>query len=189
MSNMDIQFRKFSPEGLKSFWAESWDIPIPITRSAGSALNEWYPVENFIVAIHEGKPIGASGYTQRDGYVLYGQSIMHPDYKGEGIYSDLGVERDMAVNGPKIAGLVSQDPENFSQSDYESMQERQGFIVNPSEEQIREVFGGEYPEKTIQSFSEFYDNHPTGSWGIKKFDDGFSKSWIYLIKNYYPAGE
>jgi hypothetical protein len=94
----------------------------------------------------------------------------------------------MAVNGPKIAGLVSQNP-RFSQEEYEEMQRRNNFTINPTEEEIRTIFGGEYPEKTIQSFQEFYGNHPRGSWGIKKFDDEFSKSWIHLIKNYYPAGE
>ena len=185
---MDIKYASMALEMLKTFWEREWGTPLPVTRKKDSALNEFYPITHFIVAIHNNKPVGAVGYSQQSGFALYGQSIMHPDYYEKGIYRELGIERDMAVNGPKIAGLVSKNP-NFSQEEYEQMQGRVGFNINPTEEEIKQIFGGEYPEKTIQGFQEFYGNHPTGSWGIKKFDDGFSKSWIYLIKNYYPAGE
>tara|TARA_R110000824_G_scaffold162743_1_gene338455 strand:- start:39 stop:596 length:558 start_codon:yes stop_codon:yes gene_type:complete len=185
---MDIEYAIMTLEMLKAFWEKEWETPIPITRKRGSTLNEFYPITHFIVAVHNNKPVGAVGYSQQEGFALYGQSVLHPNYYEKGIYSGLGIERDMTVNGPKIAGLVSQNPK-FPQKEYEEMQRRNNFIINPTEEEIRTIFGGEYPEKTIQGFQEFYGNHPTGSWGIKKFDDKFSKSWIHLIKNYYPAGE
>ena len=183
-----VEYILMSRELLENFWKKEWGEPIPVTRKKKSVLNSWYPITHYIVATHNKKPIGFSGYTQLDGYALYGQSNVHSDYKKQGVYTRLGMERDAAVSGPKVAGLVSKDP-TFPQEEYIAMQRSNHFIINPSKEEIIELFGEQYPEKRLQEFEEFYSNHPTGDWGIKKFDDGFSKTWIYLIKNYYPAGE
>ena len=124
------------------------------------SLDSWYPIENHIVAVLE-------------------------EGEDKKIYSDLVKYRDSLVSPPKFAGFrpTRQDLES-----YIAWQESKGWIENPSDEEIAEHFG-QLPEKMVNKFRSFYENDPKASWGIKKHMNAFAKAWLFILKDFEPAGE
>jgi len=181
---------------LSKEWELAYNEPIPKRRKE---LQSWYPVSIYLAAIaqkgdvdnkgeivDEEKPVGYVAYHQGDGVVFLGDSRTHDDWAKMGIYSELIKRRDKLVSGPKIAGLR---PKRTPLKEYINFQQRMGYTINPSEEQIVELFGESYPKKVFDKFREEYENTGNSAWGIRKFQDSFSKAWLMLLKDFEPAGE
>mgnify|MGYP003111078158 FL=1 len=87
MRGLDL-FKEMSKEELQQLWSETMgDEPFPMNRSENSPLDSFYPIDNFIVFMKEGKPISGVGYSTRDGFSLRGGAFTIPDERGSGGYS------------------------------------------------------------------------------------------------------
>jgi hypothetical protein len=187
ISEVEIDMVSWPHDFLEKEWQRAWGEKI---KERPKSLDSWYPIENHIVAVLEegedkGKPVAYMGYTNKGDYALYGNAITYPKYEHKKIYSDLVKYRDSLVSPPKFAGFrpTRQDLES-----YIAWQESKGWIENPSDEEIAEHFG-QLPEKMVNKFRSFYENDPKASWGIKKHMNAFAKAWLFILKDFEPAGE
>ena len=155
-------------------WEETMDSPFPSNRTAGSVLESFYPVDDYVVLIRDGKPVAGIGYAKRDGFYIRGGG-----YSVEkGAYREVYQEADNVIPLPYIAGFSSS---TVSPEEWAKMAQRKGWDTNPTDEQL-----GQYANNpTVKAFKEYYgENHPTGAaWGVKGLL--LSKMWwnIIFLKN------
>jgi len=191
MADFEITLAYWPIDFLQKEWELAWGEKIPDRRKS---LKSWYPVNIYIIAIHndnnyepedKGKPVGYLGYTDLGEYALYGDAHTYSKYAKKGVYGDLVRDRDKKVPAPKFAGFR---PKKQSLESYLIWQRSLGFIVNPTDEEISTHFGA-LPEKVVDKFRSFYEGDSGASWGIKKHMDSFGKAWLMLLKDFEPAGE
>lgn len=165
-----------SKEELQQLWSETMgDEPFPMNRSENSPLDSFYPVEEYIVFLKDGKPISGVGYSTRDGFSLRGGAFTIPEERGEGVYTKVSQEADRIIPTPYLAGFSSS---NISSKEWNQKAKDRGWSIKPTDEEL-----GEYANNpTIKAFKDYYDNHPKGaSWGVK----GLSmKKWFSILKSY-----
>lgn len=175
MRGLDL-FKEMSKEELQQLWSETMgDEPFPMNRSENSPLDSFYPIDNFIVFMKEGKPISGVGYSTRDGFSLRGGAFTIPDERGSGVYSKVSQEADRIIPTPYIAGFSSS---NISSKEWNQKAKERGWSIKPTDEEL-----GEYANNpTIKAFKDYYDNHPKGSsWGVKGLP---LKKWFSILKSY-----
>jgi hypothetical protein len=165
-----------SKEELQQLWSETMgDKPFPMNRSENSPLDSFYPIDNFIVFMKEGKPISGLGYSTRDGFSLRGGAFTIPEERNSGVYKKVSQEADRIIPTPYIAGFSSS---NIDSAKWNQTAKDNGWSIKPTDEEL-----GEYANNpTIKAFKDYYDNHPKGSsWGVK----GLSmKKWFSVLKSY-----
>mgnify|MGYP003627664335 CR=1 FL=1 len=157
---------------LLSAWLEAWGKEYPSSR--GPKMDRYYPVSEFEVAIKDGKPIAAVGYGERAGYNFKGMSYTRPEYLNEGLWSRMF--RDLS--GKSIVGLA-QKAEGFTQKDWESVYRRKGWTINPSDEELDEIFGEDRDESITEPFVDFYRNHPVNTWAVNNTNVG---KWERIVR-------
>ena len=175
MRGLDL-FKEMSKEELQQLWSETMgDEPFPMNRSENSPLDSFYPIDNFIVFMKEGKPISGVGYSTRDGFSLRGGAFTIPEERGEGVYKKVSQEADRIIPTPYIAGFSSS---NISSAKWNQTAKDNGWTIKPTDEEL-----GEYANNpTIKAFKDYYDNHPKGaSWGVKGLP---LKKWFSILKSY-----
>ena len=195
MDELRVTFQNSDKGTIVSRWQESWDKKL---EPRNDALSEMYPINRYIVAIHadddlnpedKGKPVGFIGYQLAGDFAYFGDAYVIPKYRTtnnvKGVYSRLADARDMTISVPKIAGLK---PKATELGKYLNMQRgRFNWIINPSEKALEQFPG--IPEKTIQWFKNRYESDPNAAWAVKKYSDGFEKTWRALLIDYEPVGE
>ena len=195
MNEINLSFQNTNKETIAARWIESWGEKL---KARNPALSEMYPINRYIVAIHnddnfrtedKGKPVGFIGYQLAGDYAFFGDAYVFPKYRTtndvKGVYSKLADARDATVVVPKIAGLK---PKATELGKYLNMQRgRFNWIINPSEQALEQFPG--IPKKTIEWFKNRYENDPKAAWAIKKYNDGFEKTWRTLLIDYEPVGE
>ena len=195
MHELQIRFQNSDKSTIASRWQESWSKKLD---PRNPELSERYPINRYIVAIHnddnfnfedKGKPVGFIGYQLAGDYAFFGDAYVIPKYRTtngvKGVYSKLADTRDANVVVPKIAGLK---PKATPLGKYLNMQRgRFNWIINPSEKALEQFPG--IPEKTIQWFRERYESDPNAAWAVKKYSDSFEKTWRALLIDYEPVGE
>ena len=157
---------------LLSAWLEAWGKEYPSSR--GPKMDRYYPVSEFEVAIKDGKPIAAVGYGELGGYNFKGMSYTKPEYLNEGLWSRMF--RDLS--GKSIVGLA-QKAEGFTQKDWESVYRRKGWTINPSDEELDEIFGEDRDESITEPFVGFYRNHPVNTWAVNNTNVG---KWERIVR-------
>ena len=169
-------FKQMSKAELLKLWEETMDSPFPVNRSAGSVLDSFYPIDDYVVLIKDGKPVAGIGYSKRDGFNIRGGG-----YSVEkGAYREVYQEADNVIPLPYIAGFSSS---TVSPEEWAKMAQRKGWDTNPTDEQL-----GQYANNpTVKAFKEYYgENHPTGAaWGVKGLP--LSKMWWNIIKSENPT--
>ena len=167
-----MEFKTMSRAELLSTWLEAWGEEYPSSR--GPKMDRYYPVSEFEVAIKDGKPIAAVGYGEKAGYNFKGMSHTKPEYLNEGLWTRMF--RDLS--GKSIVGL-SQKAEGFTQKDWESVYRRKGWTINPSDEELGEVFGEDRDESITEPFVAFYRNHPVNTWAVNNNNVG---KWDRIVR-------
>ena len=192
---LQVRFQNTDKETIATRWIEAWGEKL---QKRNPALSEMYPINRYIVAIHnddnfntedKGKPVGFIGYQLAGDFAFFGDAYVKPEYRTtnnvKGVYSKLADVRDANVVVPKIAGLK---PKATPLGKYLNMQRgRFNWIINPSEKALEQFPG--ISEKTIEWFRERYESDPNAAWAVKKYSDSFEKTWRALLIDYEPVGE
>jgi len=170
-----MKTKQFSLDSLKSLWLKSWNEELPSGRlPAGETQLGFYPVTNFKVALdEEGRPVAYRGWSESNGYFMLGMSFTKEEWRGKGIFNLL----EPPMKGKVILGL-SQRNSTFSNEDWVNTWERKGFTINPTPEQIEEIFGNN--TSTTKEFANFYANKQGKGWAIKNLAS--IAKWFNIVK-------
>lgn len=170
-----MEIKELSLNELTSLWQNSWGEKLPSSRlPAGQTRLGFYPIDRFKVAFDEGKPVSFRGWSETNGYTMLGMDYTKEEYRRQGLHKKLAPP----MRGKIIVGL-SQKDESFSPEAWANTFERQGFVVNPTDEEIIEVFGETSP--TTDAFRGFYSGG-TKSFAIKNMDSlRKNERWIRVM--------
>mgnify|MGYP003652916156 CR=1 FL=1 len=169
-----METKNLSRSQLEQLWKDSWAETIPSGRPTPSKMDTYYPITRFNVGVDNDKPIAYRGYGEKDGYTFIGMAYTKPEYLRRGIYSKLAP----SMSGKVIVGLSQRNTE-FSQSDWVSYWEGKGFTINPTDEELDEIFGTDRDKSITDPFVKFYRNHDRNTWAVK--GDTISK-WQEILK-------
>ena len=168
-----METKELSLNELTSLWQESWNEKLPSSRlPAGQTRLGFYPIDRFNVAFDEGKPVSFRGWSETNGYTMLGMDYTKEEYRRQGLHKKLAPP----MRGKIILGL-SQKDESFSPEAWANTFERQGFVVNPTDEEIVRVFGETSP--TTDAFKDFYSGGAK-SFAIKNMDSTVTKNERYV---------
>ena len=168
-----MEIKELSLNELTSLWQESWNEKLPSSRlPAGQTRLGFYPIDRFNVAFDEGKPVSFRGWSETNGYFMIGMDYTKEEYRRQGLHNKLAPP----IKGKVILGL-SQKDETFSPEAWAETFERRGFVVNPTDEQIVEVFGETSP--TTDAFKDFYSGGAK-SFAIKNMNSTVTKNERYV---------
>jgi len=158
-----------SKSELIKLWEETMDTPFP---SRSKELDSFYPVNDYVVLIRDGKPVAGIGYSNKNGFYLRGGG-----YSVEkGAYREVYKEADRVIPLPYIAGFSSS---TVSPEEWAKMAQRKGWDTNPTDKQL-----GEYADNpTVKAFKEHYgESHPQGAaWGVKGLP---LAKWFNVLKRW-----
>ena len=171
-----VEIKELSLNELTSLWKESWNEKLPSSRlPAGQTRLGFYPINRFNVAFVEDKPVSFRGWSETNGYTMLGMDYTKEEYRRQGLHKKLAPP----MRGKIIVGL-SQKDESFSPEDWAKSFERRGFTINPTDEEITNVFGETTP--TTDSFRDFYSGGAK-SFAIKNMDSTVTKgAWFEGLK-------
>ena len=148
-----MEIKTMTKAELFSAWREAWDEEYPSIRKKAMDWDNEYPITEFEVAIKDGKPIAAVGYGEKGGYTFKGMSHTIPEELDKGMNNRISRK----LSGKLIVGL-SQKSADFSQEDWETVYRKRGYTINPSDEELDEVFGMDRDKSITEPFINFYRN-------------------------------
>jgi hypothetical protein len=157
-----LEIKTINRSQLEQLWKDSWGEPLPSGRPTPAKMDTYYPITKFKVALDKDKPIAYRGYGEKNEYNFIGMAYTKPEYLKQGIYSKL----EPSLSGKVIVGLSQRNPE-FSQSDWVSYWKGKGFTVNPSDEELDEIFGLDRDKSITEPFINFYRKHEKNTWAVK----------------------
>lgn len=168
-----MEIKELSLNELTSLWQNSWGEKLPSSRlPAGQTRLGFYPIDRFKVAFDEGKPVSFRGWSETNGYFMLGMAYTREEYRRLGLHKKL----TPPMRGKVIVGLSQKD---FSPEAWAKTFEGQGFIVNPTDEEIIEVFGETSP--TTDAFRDFYSGGAK-SFAIKNMDSlRKNERWVRVM--------
>lgn len=171
-----METKQLSLTSLKSLWQESWNEDLPTNRlPAGQTRLGFYPITTFNVALNdEGKPISYRGWSETQGYFMLGMGYTKEEHRGQGLYNTL----TPSMRGKIIVGL-SQQNAAYSNEDWINAWSSKGYTINPTTEEVEEVFGENTP--TTKAFNDYYSDKQGKAWAIKNMDT-ITKSERYVIR-------
>tara|TARA_R110000744_G_scaffold245699_1_gene362330 strand:- start:40 stop:1923 length:1884 start_codon:yes stop_codon:yes gene_type:complete len=160
-----MEIKQLSLASLKQLWQESWDEDFPTNRlPAGKTQLGFYPITTFNVALdEEGRPISYRGWSETNGYFMLGMEYTREEHRKQGLHRKLAP----STRGKVILGL-SQQNADYSNEDWINSWASKGYTINPTPEEVEEVFGEETP--TTKAFAAFYSNKQGKAWAIKNTD-------------------
>ena len=165
-----METKQMSRSSLEDLWNKTYGEDLPSGRPKPAKMDSYYPISTMNVALDEGKPVAYRGFGNIGDYNFIGMSYTMPEYRNKSIYSKL----EPPMQGKVIVGL-SQRNTGFKQEDWVNYFKGKGFTINPSDEELDEMFG-EGHEEITHHFIRFYRNHDKNTWAAKN-TSAIAKWW------------
>ena len=159
-----MEIKTMTRPEIVSLWKKTWGEELPSGRPTPAKMDTYYPITELDVGFIDDKPVSMRGYGEKGDYHFEGMHYTHPDYLNQGLNRELQNHRP--ISGKTIVGL-SQRMADFSQEDWINTYKSKGFTINPTDEELDEVFGEDRDKKITEPFINFYRNHEKNTWAIK----------------------